>query len=219
MLPNKINVILADDHPIYRDGIKSLLQSQAEMNLLGEARDGQELLELTRKWKPDVVLTDIIMPGMDGIEATKNIHREFPEIGIIALSIFNDDHFIVDMLKAGARGYLLKDSHKADIIDAIKTVHNHQSYYCRSTSSKLARLIATSAFNPVSKASNISFSKREKEVMVLLCKEYTSKEISDELNLSVRTVEGYRENILQKTESKNTVGIIIYALRNHIYQP
>lgn len=212
-----VKIILADDHEIFRDGFHSLLKNQTAIVLLAEAANGQQLVALTEKHLPDVVLTDIQMPVMDGIEATRIITAKFPQVAIIALSMFNDDDLIMEMLEAGAKGYLIKNAHKTEIIDAINTVSQNKPYYCSATSIKLAQLIANSRFNPNNPSKKIMFTDREKEVICLICQQFSNKEISAALHLSVRTIEGYRERILQKTNARNTAGIVMYALHHNIY--
>ena len=117
---NPIRIILADDHEIFRDGFKAMLKKQPSVELIGEASDGEELVEVTRQLNPDVVVTDIKMPRMDGLQATRILSKEFPQIGIIALSMIDEENLIIDMMEAGAKGYLLKNAHKNEIIEAIK---------------------------------------------------------------------------------------------------
>ncbi|HEV7620218.1 MAG TPA: response regulator transcription factor, partial [Flavisolibacter sp.] len=144
-----IRVIIADDHELYRDGFRSMLKRIPELDLVGEAADGKELLQLTCELQPDVIVTDIKMPRMDGIEATQLIKKDFPGINIIALSMFDDESLIVDMLEAGAKGYLLKNAHKEEIVEAVKAVYKNEVYYCNQTTLKLAKMIAASNYNPL----------------------------------------------------------------------
>lgn len=213
-----IDIILADDHEIFRDGFAVMLKKITEINLAGEASNGEELIKLMRTLKPQVIVTDIKMPKMDGIEATKRLKKEFPSVGIIALSMFDEENLIVDMLEAGAKGYLLKNAHKTEIIAAIKSVYKDEPYYCKDTSHKLAQMIAKSRFNPYKKRPKIEFSEKEIAIINLICGEYSNKEIADKLILSKRTVEGYREKILEKIDAKNTAGIVVYAIKNNIYK-
>src|SRR5690348_4606233 len=129
-ITNPIRIILADDHEIFRDGFKAMIRKQPSVDLIGEASNGEELVEITRRLKPDVVVTDIKMPRMDGLQATKILCAEFPQMGIVALSMIDEENLIIDMMEAGAKGYLLKNAHKDEIIEAIKAVHNDQIYYC-----------------------------------------------------------------------------------------
>lgn len=213
MITGDIKIIIADDHEMYRDGFRLMLTKQKDIQLVAEAENGRELLELVSLHKPDVVVTDIKMPLMDGIEATNKITAQFPDTGVIGLSMFDEDDLIIDMLEAGAKGYLLKNSGKEQIAEAIKTVYNGDVYYCKSTSKKLTGMIAKSKFNPYTKKPKVEFSDREKEIIELICKEMSNKEIAEKLFLSIRTVEGHRLNILDKMEVKNSVGVVIYAMK------
>ena len=213
-----IRIVLADDHEIFRDGFNIMLKKQTNIKLIGEASNGVELLEITEKLMPDVVITDIKMPKLDGIEATKIISEKYPGINIIAFSMFDDDNLIIDMLEAGAKGYLLKSAHKNEVIDAVKAVYNNETYYCKSTSGKLAQMIAQSRFNPYKQLKKPEFTPKEVEVIRLICQEYPNKEIASKLFLSVRTIEGYREKIQERIKAKNTAGIVIYAIKAGIYK-
>jgi DNA-binding NarL/FixJ family response regulator len=211
-----IKLMIADDHEIYRDGFKLMLSKFPEIILTGEAANGRELLDLATTLKPDVILTDIKMPVMDGIEATKKLAALFPETGIICLSMYDDDELIIEMLEAGATGYLIKNAGKDQIIEAIKTVYNGDPYYCKTTSHKLTQMIAKSRFNPYKKTVKTEFSEREEEIIACICTEMTNKQIADKLFISVRTVEGHRLKILEKMRVKNTVGLVVYAIKNGI---
>lgn len=216
--PNSIKIVLADDHEIFRDGFKAMLKKQPSVELIGEAANGEELIQITHRLKPDVVVTDIKMPKMDGLEATRVLSKELPGIGIIALSMIDEETLIVDMMEAGAMGYLLKNAHKNEIIEAIKAVNSGNVYYCNGASAKLTRMIAKSDRIPFNKkASKVEFSQKEIDVILYICQEMTNKEIADRLNLSIRTIEGYRDRLLEKIGAKNSAGIVIYAIRNNIY--
>ncbi len=211
-----IRLLIADDHEIFRDGFKVMLTKYPDIILVGEAENGKELVELTQQLKPDVIVTDIKMPLMDGIEAAKKIIEINPDMGIIGLSMYDEDELIIDMLEAGAKGYLIKNAGKEQITEAIKTVYNHDPYYCKTTSHKLATMIAQSRFNPYKKTEKPTFSEREKNIIDLICHEHSNKEISEKLFISVRTVEWHRLKILEKMNVKNTVGLVVYAIKNSI---
>lgn len=213
---NPINIIIADDHEIFRDGLQLMLRKDPDINILAEASNGEELVNMVVQLKPDVVLTDIVMPSMDGVEATKNIIRQLPETAIIALSMFDQESLIVDMLEAGAIGYLLKNADKQEILEAIRSVNMHKPYYCKSTSTKLAKLISKSKFKGLDE--KIDFSEKEKEIILFICNEFTNKEIGDKMFLSKRTVDGYRAKIMEKMQVKSTAGIVIYAIRNGLFK-
>lgn len=220
MLHNRspIKIIVADDHQMIREGFLTMFQKHPYISIAAEASNGVELVELTSIIKPDVVITDIKMPKMDGIEATRILNQKFPQIGIIAFTMYEEETSIIDMLEAGAQGYLIKSAAKEEIIEAINAIIDQRTYYCRETSTRLAQLITKSKFNPHKKISQSIFSKREKEIIVLICDGFFNKEIASQLNLSVRTVESYRERIQEKMQVKNTAGIVVYAIRKGIYK-
>jgi two-component system, NarL family, response regulator NreC len=209
-----IRLVIADDHEIFLDGLCLMLGKCADIRVVGNAANGRELLELVTDLKPDVVLTDIKMPLMDGVEVTRRICEIHPDIGVIALSMFDEDHLVVDMLEAGAKGYLLKNAGKQEILDAIHAVFNNNTYYCRQTTNKLAGMIAKSRFNPYKKKETIAFADKEREIIRYICMQLTAQEIADRVFLSRRTVEGYRVKILEKMNVKNAAGVVVYALKN-----
>jgi Response regulator containing a CheY-like receiver domain and an HTH DNA-binding domain len=214
-----INIILADDHEIFRDGFRVMLNKTPDIKLIGEASNGEELIQLALELKPDVIITDIKMPVMNGIDATRKLVKEIPDVGVIALSMFDEENLIVDMLEAGAKGYLLKNVHKEEVISAVKSVYMGKPYYCRDTSNKLAQIIAKSNFNPYKQNTvHPVFSENEIEVIKLICQEYSAKQMADKLQVSQRTIENYRSRISEKIDAKNTVGIVVYALKHKIYE-
>lgn len=213
-----IRIGIADDHAIFREGFKVLLKNQTELELVCEAENGEQLLEFTEQEQPDVVIVDIKMPVMDGIEVCKQIKKKFPDIKVIALSMFNDDNLIVDMLEAGARGYLLKNTNKAELLLAVRTVYRGSTYYCDATSLKLTKMIAESKFNPYKRHPVKKFTGREIDIIRLICEQQTNKEIAHNLGLSIRTVESHRENIQEKTGAKNMIGVAVYAIKHGIYE-
>jgi DNA-binding NarL/FixJ family response regulator len=213
---SSIRLIIADDHEIFRDGLALMLSKQQDIELIGQAEHGKQLVALVTELQPDVIMTDVKMPVMDGIEATRFLLSKFPDLQIIALSMFDEENLIVDMLEAGAKGYLLKNADKQEILDAIQSVYDGKPYYCHHTTSKLASLISKSKFNPYKKKESLSFTGREKEIIRLICQQFTAQEIADKLFLSKRTVEGHRTKILEKMNVKNTAGVVIYALRHKL---
>lgn len=211
-----ISLVIADDHEIFRDGLVLMLSKQPTLNVKGQAGDGKELIELVKKHQPDIVITDIKMPYMDGVESTKYLTQHYPSSRIIALSMFNEENLIVDMLEAGAKGYLLKNADKQEILDAIENVYEGNVYYCKHTTSNLASMIVKSKFNLSVKKETIVFGDREKEIIKLICLQCTAQEIGDRLFISKRTVEGYRTKILEKINAKNTAGVVVYALKHNL---
>ncbi|WP_207491793.1 response regulator transcription factor [Aridibaculum aurantiacum] len=216
MEAEKIRLLIADDHEVYRDGLKLLLRKAKEIEVVGEAEDGIELISMAGKLQPDVILTDIKMPRMDGVTATKNLLDNGNKAAVVALSMFDEDSLIVDMIEAGAKGYLLKNADKKEIIEAIKTVHTGEPYYCKDANLRLSKLVLKLKSKqeppPV-----VEFTEKEMEVIALICQEKNNKEIGDILFVSHRTVERYKLTLMEKMNVKSLGGIIIYAIKNGLY--
>ena len=208
-------MIIADDHEVYRMGLRMLLQGSEEIELTGEAANGQKLIELVAENTPDVVLTDLMMPEMDGIEAIRRM-KNAGFTKCIALSTFDNDRLIMEALEAGAKGYITKNAQKGEIIEAIKLVNQSVFYYCKSTSSRLARMIGVSEFNPYAKAQTQLFTQEETDIIRLICKEKTSEEIAKILFMGKRNVERIRTRILSKMDVKTAAGVVMYAIKNSI---
>jgi DNA-binding NarL/FixJ family response regulator len=215
-MKSSIRLVIADDHEIFRDGLALMLSKQETISLVGQAADGQELIQVVMDTKPDLVLTDIKMPGIDGITASKYLLQQLPQLKIIALSMFGEENLIVEMLETGAKGYLLKNADKAEILESIFTVCKGDIFYCKLTTARLASLIVRSKFDPHKKDPSLLFTDRERQIIQLICKQFTAQEIGEQLFLSKRTVEGYRTKILEKMEVKNTAGVVVFALKHSL---
>lgn len=213
----QITVIIADDHDIYRDGLSMLLTKDPLIKVIGDAANGKQLLRLYREFQPDIIITDLRMPELDGVSAIREIVQLKQGAKIIALSTFDSDTMVTDALEAGAMGYIVKNAARGEITEAIRMVYAGIPYYCKTTSSRLVRLIAKSDFNPYNQSAQKLFSEKEREIIKLICLEKTSKEIGDTLFISPRTVEGHRTKILEKMNVKTTAGIAIYALKNGFF--
>lgn len=213
-----IRVIIADDHELVREGLRVLMNKIPELEIIEEATNGEELLHLTRKLEPDVVLTDVKMPKMGGLEATRIIKQEFPHIGVIALSSFDDESFIIDMIHAGARGYLLKNAGKHEITEAVKAAYKDQPYYCNQTNEKLALMIARGGFYSKDKDVQNVFTKRELDVIQKICEGLSSKQIASVLGLTTRTVERYRDAIMRKMNVNNSAAVVMFAMSNGLFK-
>ncbi len=211
-----IRILIADDHDLFRDGLRQLITGISNFELLGEAANGQELIELARKLKPDVILTDIRMPHLDGIQAVSVIKEEFPDIQVIALTLYQDDELIVRMLDAGAKGYITKETDREEVIEAIYAVSNKKNYFSFEVGKKFHHLIANSSFNPYKKVEEPKFNEHELELMMWLCKGLSAKEIAVEMNASVRTVEGWKLRLQERLGLKNSMSIAIYAIKHNI---
>jgi len=214
----KIRIIIADDHEVFRLGLKAMFMDQPNIQVAAEADDGNSLISVLRNTKADIVLTDINMPKLDGICATRTIHKEFPGIGVIGISRSNEIYRINHMIEAGAKGYLLKSVQKSEIFHAVKEVYHHQNYFCRSTTSALVNSFSSLlSSGQEGKPQSARLTDKEIRIINLICDEYSAKEISQEFFQSNRTVEGWRLKILEKLNVKNTAGIVKYAIRNGIY--
>ena len=211
-----INLAIADDHKIFRNGLKATLEDYPDFNLLIEASNGKELIGLLADHEPDVILMDIKMPEMDGMQTTAYINQHFKNIKVLALSMHNEDKYIVDMMKAGASGYLLKNAEPEEIIEAIQTVHNKGFYFNEHLSVTLIKQLVGPGHADNVGQQSVELNDREIEILKLVCQECSNQEIADKIFLSVRTVEGYRARLFEKTGSKNLVGLVIFAIKRWI---
>ena len=216
MESRNIRVVIADDHSLFRTGLKTLLSQVRNVEIVGEAVNGQELIRRSIELSPDVILTDIGMPVMDGVIATKELARRKISNRVIVLSAYGKEEPVLQMLEAGALGYLLKTADTDEISEAINTVYRHKPYFCREITERLTDIVAKSYQVPI--RVDVAFTEREKDIIRLICKEYTSKEIAYTLNLSKRTVEGHRTRIMDKVGAKSIAGVITYALDKGIYR-
>lgn len=216
MESRNIRVVIADDHSLFRTGLKTLLSQVRNVEIVGEAVNGQELIRRSIELSPDVILTDIGMPVMDGVIATKELARRKISNRVIVLSAYGKEEPVLQMLEAGALGYLLKTADTDEISEAINTVYRHKPYFCREITERLTDIVAKSYQMPI--RVDVAFTEREKDIIRLICKEYTSKEIAYTLNLSKRTVEGHRTRIMDKVGARGIAGVITYALDKGIYR-
>ncbi len=214
----KIKLMIADDHVLFRRGMASIIKEFDGISLIGEANNGVELLEIVKKRQPQVILMDLKMPEMDGIEATKHIHFKYPEIKIIVLSMFSDDKFILHLIESGASGYLLKNAEPDEVEDAIYAVLDNGFYFNEFVSkAMLTGLINRNKIKP-NFNTDINLTDRETEVLRMICEELTNVEIAKKLYLSARTIEGYRNSLLSKIGAKNTVGLVMYAVKSGLVE-
>lgn len=207
----KIRVLVVDDHEMVREGLRVILKKIPELELVGEASNGEEALRYIRQLAPDVILTDVKMPRMDGIEFTRLVKKDWSHIGVVALSSFDEESLILDMLRAGAKGYILKNASKQELKESVEAAYRDEPYYSRNINLKLANMIARGGFilkNPYEEL----FSEREREVIQGIYEGLSSKQIADRLGLKPRTVERYRDGIMKKMEVRNAAGVVRYAV-------
>lgn len=212
----KVNVFIVDDHEMFREGVKAMLNSSDSFNVIGEASDGeQSVANITDE--TDIVLMDISMPKMDGIEATQKLLKKNENLKIIALSMFGDEEYYYKMIHSGVKGFILKESGSNELMQALSQVKSGNNFF----SQELLRNIIISlgdkknALKENSK-NQISFTKRELDVLHEICGGYSNKEIADRLHLGLRTIESYKSKIIKKTGVRNTIGLVMYAIKNKI---
>lgn len=211
---NLIRVLMVDDHKIIRDGVKVLLDKIDHITIVEEAGNGAEALQVleSNSDEVDVVLLDVGMPVMDGVEAMKRIQKDYPEVKVLALSMYDDEAHIIGMLQNGAAGYVLKTTGKTELAEAIERIASGQSYFAKEASSKMLDYISQNRFSKKKVKAKSPLTKREKEILRLISEEHTNNEIAEKLCLSPRTIETHRKNLLQKLQVKNTAGLVKYAL-------
>lgn len=210
-----IRVLVVDDHAIVREGICALLARREDMQVVGEAADGERAIDAVTRLDPDVVLMDIAMPRMNGLEATREIHARFPSTRILVLTQHDNKEYILPLLHAGAVGYVTKDVRATELVEAIRTVHEKGGYLQPSISPAIVNAIATS---PISANEHTDLTDREIEIVRLIAEGLNNREIAERLNISVKTVDTHRGNILEKLNVHNTAELIKYAIRRGIAQ-
>ena len=209
-----ISYIIADDHAIFRQGIKFSLSEDKSLQCIGEAGDGDELMKLLHNGLPDVILMDLKMPGTDGVPATKEIKRLYPGIKVIVLTMYDDEQYIIHMLDIGANAYLVKNTEPSEIINAIHTVFQNDYYFSDMVSKAMLKSIVNKKKITPRFDHAVQLNDRETEILKLICKECTTAEIAEQLYLSQRTVEGLRTGMLEKVGVRNTAGLVLFAAKN-----
>jgi two-component system, NarL family, response regulator NreC len=210
-----INIMLADDHPIVRQGLRALLESEQNFHLVGEAGDGLEAVRLAIRLKPDVLITDVMMPGLNGLEVTRQVTKSLPQTKVVILSMYTDDSYVLEALKNGATGYVLKDSQATDLVQAIREVAAGRRYLSPPLSERELELYAQ-RFESVSNDPYDLLTTREREVLQLVAEGRTSIEIAQQLFISPRTAEGHRANLMRKLGVQNNAELVRYALKRGI---
>ncbi len=212
---NRIRVLLADDHTILRDGIRALLVDQADIEVIGEAEDGLSTVKMVGKLKPDVVIMDIAMPLLNGLEATRQIQRDYPQVKVLILTMHDNEEYIRQVLAAGALGYVLKDAAAHDLLGAIRAVHRGEAVL----SPAITRLVIEDYLRwgdirPADTSNGLT--PREREILQLIAEGYTNKEIAEILSLSVKTIQSHRSNLMGKLDLHDRGELIKYAIQKKI---
>jgi len=207
-----IKIILADDHKIVRDGLRALLEQHSGMEVIAEAADGRKVLKLVRDLKPDVIVMDITMPDLNGIEATRQITSDFPDVKVVALSVHSDKRFVIGMLQAGAAGYLLKDCAFEELANAIRAVVEEHTYLSPEISDIVIKDYVYQSLSGERMVTS-SLTAREREVLQLMAEGNDTKQIALSLNVSVKTVETHRQHIMGKLNTRSVAELTKYAIR------
>jgi two-component system response regulator NreC len=212
----KLRILLADDHVVMRTGLRALLERQPNLEVVGETENGRETVALATSLLPDVLVMDVGMPVLNGIEATQTIVSQCPTIAVVILSMHADESYVMRALKAGARGYLLKDSGAADLISAIQAVSQNKSFF----SPKVSRILAEDYIRVLKQKGAVDtydlLTSREREILQLLAEGKANKEVAADLNISPYTVETHRSHIMEKLNLHNPAELILYAVRKGI---
>jgi DNA-binding NarL/FixJ family response regulator len=211
---NPITIAIADDYKIYRDGLKLCLGSDNNLQILFDVDNGEELMEALKTQKPEIIIMDLNMPLLDGMEATKQIRKKYEQIKILVITMYDSDKFIINLMENGAHGYLLKNAEPKEIIKAIYALHEN-GYYFNDLVNKalLKKLVMKNNLKP-SFNHNIELTEREQEVLKMICEEKTATEIGKEIFLSPRSVEGIRTRLIEKIGVRNTAGLVMFAVKN-----
>lgn len=212
-------IILVDDHLIFRDGLRLVIEEGGLGEVIAEANNGLHFLEMVQNYKPDIVLMDIEMPIMNGMEATEKALSIQPNLKIIMLSMYGDRKLYSQLLNAGAKGFIIKTSGKKELSNAINNVMNGESHF---SNDLLLKIIVDfnrkASINQNKYLNELKITKREFEVLELLCLGLSAKEVSDKLSISIKTIETHRSKLMQKTQTKNTINLVIYAIKHKLIE-
>ena len=214
-----MKILLVDDHKLIRDAIHSYLDQDQEFDVIGQVSNGVEAIEFLDGTSVDVVMMDINMPIMDGVDCTREITKKWPEVKVLALTMMSDNQHIKQMMNAGAVGYILKNCTEEEVKDALRTVNAGDTYYSSEvTETVMQNMMKRKPLKKSHLVVDIPLTEREKEVLRLIIKEYTNQEIADELFISPRTVDAHKRNLLEKTDSKNVAGLVLYAIDKQLFE-
>lgn len=213
----KTRIIIVDDHHIFREGLKYILNTYSDFEVVADVENGKDFLNLLENTQADVVLMDIEMPEMNGLEATKQATKKYPGMKIIALTSFTDDIYYYNMIKAGASGFLYKKSGPDELEKAIANVANGINYFSQDLLRKIIYNVSNSGESSLL-LQNINISKREKEVLILICQGYSNNEIGEKLFISPKTVDSHRGSLVLKTGTKNTANLVMFAIKHKLIE-
>lgn len=212
-----IRILVADDHAMFVDGIESILKNEKDITVIGRCYDGKSVLDFVKEDEPDIILLDINLPDMTGIEVSKNVLSNHPNVKILAISMFNEESFVTEILNNGAQGYILKNTGREELLKAIHTICDGQTYFSNDVTNTIMKGLMKQRKESSKKTSFFpKISRREKEVLTLIMQEHTTQEIADKLFISLKTVESHRSNLLNKLNARNTAGLVRITLENKL---
>ena len=214
-MEEKLKIFIVDDHEFFRNGLKMVINRLKYARVCGEASTGREFLDMLAKAEPDIVMMDIQMPGMNGIEATRLALEEYPDLKVAALTMFDDEEYVQSMIDAGAKGFLLKNITKDVLDQALQAINSGKNYYSPELFDFFTKKVVR---EPRADEEEVQLTRREKEILQLICDGLSNKEIADKLFISERTVVGHKSNLLAKTNCKSSVGLLSYAIRNKLVE-
>ncbi len=210
-----IKILLVDDHQIFRDSIRLLFSFESDLEVIGDVSDGTEVLDVLNRLHPDIILMDISMQDLSGVETTHLVKQHYPHIKILILSMNSESHHILKALEAGVDGYLLKSAGRNEVLRAIRAVYEGSSYFSKEVSYNIVRQLSQQN-KPKEERQEVPLTAREIEILSLIAQEYSNPEIAEKLFISVRTVDSHRRNIIEKLGVKNTAGLVRYAIENEL---
>lgn len=212
-------ILIADDHAMFADGISSILNTEPNIDVIGQCLDGPSVIEFLKVNPVNILLLDVNLPGMSGIDVCKHVTEKYPQTKVIAISMFNEESFVTEILNNGAKGYVLKNTGREELLIAINTVLEGKSYFSEDVTETIMKGLMNQRMgggNKQSKKELPKISKREKEVLELIVKEHTTQEIAGLLFISLKTVESHRSNLLAKTNARNTAGLVRIAMEHKL---
>lgn len=222
-MKNKIHIGLIEDQFLFREGMKAILSAWSQLELVFESADGYSVVRKLKEASilPDVLLVDLSLPPdghneFSGLHVTDALHETFPDIKVLILSVHQDENFIAQLIEHGAHGYLVKDCDPQEVVEAIQTVHTKGSYINELTLKAIQNNLGKKNKPRIINTSSIALTKREEEILQLICQQHTTEEIAEKLFISVKTVNGHRNNLLQKTGARNVAGLVMHALKNKV---
>jgi DNA-binding NarL/FixJ family response regulator len=214
---NSIKILIADDHTMFVDGIESILIQEQDLSIIGRCYDGKCVLDFIKSREPDIILLDVNLPDMSGIEVCKQVLQKNAHIKILVISMFNEESYVSEILNNGAKGYVLKNTGREELLKAIRTIHKGESYFSKEVTETIMKgLMNRRKASAKSSALIPKISRREKEVLRLICEEFTTQEIADQLFISLKTVESHRSSLLAKLNARNSAGLVRIAIENEL---